>query len=58
MEELEKYAVNDTMIAIREVAKRLRNWSEHSEYADKRHVAMVLTKLEEAELLCQRIVKY
>jgi hypothetical protein len=57
MSEEETYSINDTMRAIRKIAKNLRSWSEQSDLADGRHVAMVLTKLEEAELLSQRIVK-
>ena len=57
MGEEEKYTVNDTIRSIRRVAANLREWTDHSDLADGRHVAMVLTKLEEAELLAQRIVK-
>ena len=57
MGEFEEYCVTDTMRAIREIADKLRKWSKDNDYADGRHVAMVLTKLEEAELLSQRIVK-
>ena len=57
MGEFEKYLVNDTMRDIRKITDSLREWSKDNDYADGRHVAMVLTKLEEAELLSQRIVK-
>lgn len=57
MSEEETIVVNDTMRGIRRVAENLKSWSEQSDLADGRHVAMVLTKLEEAELLSQRIVK-
>ena len=57
MSEEETVVVNDTTRAIRRVAENLKSWSEKSDIADGRHVAMVLTKLEEAELLSQRIVK-
>lgn len=55
MSEQESYHVNDTMRGIRRVAKHLKDW-EH-ELADHRIKAMILTKLEEAELLSQRLVK-
>lgn len=57
MGEEEAYTVNDTMRSIRKVKQHLEDWSYDNASADGRHVAMVLTKLEEAELLCQRIVK-
>ncbi len=58
MSENETILVNDTMSAIRRVSKRLKEWSAESPLADGRHVAMVLSKLEEAELLAQRIVNF
>ena len=57
MQEQETIEVNDTMRAIRKIADHVRDWSDGNTYADGRHVAMVLTKLEEAELLAQRIIK-
>lgn len=55
MNEEEVIVVNDTMRSIRGVAEDLRNWLSPS--CDQRIKAMVLTKLEEAELLAQRLVK-
>jgi hypothetical protein len=58
MGESETYIVNDTMRQIRRAAEHLNDWAKrYPENADMRHVAMVLTKLEEAELISQRIVK-
>jgi len=57
MGEEETYTVNDTMRSIRKIKKHLSDWAFDNASASQRHVAMVFTKLEEAELLCQRIVK-
>lgn len=57
MGETEKYIVNDTIRAIRKVQEDLQKWADGNPCADPRHVAMVRSKLEEAELLAQRIVR-
>lgn len=57
MAEEETIMVNGTMRSIRKLMAELKHFSTTSERADGRHVAMVLTKLEEAELLAQRIIK-
>lgn len=46
---------NDTTQEIRRVMDALRAWE--SPLCDGRHKAMILTKLEEAELLSFRLVK-
>ncbi|MGI9028154.1 MAG: hypothetical protein ACR2FM_04950 [Candidatus Saccharimonadales bacterium] len=56
MQEQETIRINDTIRSIRHTVKVLKDWSTDNSSADGRHVAMVLTKLEEAELLAQRIV--
>lgn len=55
VDEEENYAVNDTMRSIRRVSEYLKKWD--SDLADPRIKAMILTKLEEAELLSQRLIK-
>lgn len=51
----ETYTVNDTMRSIRKVSDNLKKFE--SDLADPRIKAMILTKLEEAELLSQRLIK-
>ena len=55
MPEEEVFVVNDTTRMIRDIQKDLkeRNW----EKTDQRIKAMILTKLEEAELLTFRLIK-
>lgn len=48
---------NDTTRAIQRVIEHLEEWRQDNDRCDQRHVAMVLTKLEEAELLSLRMVK-
>lgn len=48
---------NDTTRAIRTLIERTRDWGTGNGMADQRHLAMVLTKLEEAELLSLRMVR-
>ena len=48
---------NDTTIAIRRMIEDLEAWRVDNLRCDQRHVAMVITKLEEAELLSLRMVK-
>lgn len=48
---------NDTTAAIRRQMEELEEWRQDNDRADQRHVAMLLTKLEEAELISLRIVK-
>lgn len=55
MSEEESYNINDTMRSIRKVSENLKNWE--SRLCDPRIKAMILSKLEEAELLSQRLVK-
>lgn len=55
MAEEEIVVPNDTTRAIRKVAADLKAWV--SDLADPRIKAMILTKLEEAELLSFRLVK-
>lgn len=48
--------VNDTMRSIRATIEYLEVWRDGNVHCDQRHTAMVISKLEEAELLAQRIV--
>lgn len=48
---------NDTTRNIRKQIEYLEGWRENNEHCDQRHVAMVITKLEEAELLSLRMIK-
>lgn len=57
MREEEIVYPNDTTSAIRRQIEHIKSWSTDNDRADPRHVAMVLTKLEEAELLSMRMVK-
>ena len=57
MGELETITVNGFMWRLRDIQDDLRAWADGNDWADQRHVAMVCTKLEEAELLAQRIVR-
>jgi hypothetical protein len=47
---------NDTTNAIRKLIKDLEQWRIDNAKCDQRHTAMVITKLEEAELLTLRMV--
>ena len=47
---------NDTTRAIRHMISHLEEWRENNERCDQRHTAMVISKLEEAELLSLRMV--
>jgi len=55
MSEQVTYSVNDTTVALRSVADDLRSWD--SPLADPRIKAMILTKLQEAEMLSLLLVK-
>jgi len=50
-------SVNDTMRQLQSMIRGLEVWRIDNEFCDQRHTAMVITKLEEAELLAQRMVK-
>lgn len=56
MGEIEEIEVNDTMREIRRLIEKLNYWRVDNKYCDQRHTAMVLSKLEEAELLAQRMI--
>ena len=47
---------NDTTNAIRKLIQKLEEWRKDNDRCDQRHVAMVISKLEEAELLSLRMV--
>ena len=49
---------NDTTRNIRSMIAHLEEWRTDNERCDQRHVAMVISKLEEAELLSLRMVKH
>ncbi|MGI8483727.1 MAG: hypothetical protein ACR2OU_05645 [Thermomicrobiales bacterium] len=55
MNETITYEVNDTSRQIKSVADHLRQWD--SPLADQRIKAMILTKLQEAELLSLLLVR-
>ena len=57
MREEEVVYPNDTTRAIQRIMGNLEEWRQDNDRCDQRHVAMVLTKLEEAELLSLRMVK-
>lgn len=48
---------NDTTRNIRKQIEHLEEWREDNPKCDQRHTAMVISKLEEAELLSLRMVK-
>jgi hypothetical protein len=50
-------SVNDTMRQLAGMIAGLEAWRIGNEHCDQRHTAMVISKLEEAELLAQRMVK-
>lgn len=50
-------SINDTMRQLAGMIQHLEAWRVDNEFCDQRHTAMVITKLEEAELLAQRMVK-
>ena len=58
MGEIETVFINDTIKQIRATMDNLKEWADGNPSAEPRHVAMVISKLEEAELLAQRIVKF
>ena len=61
MQEQETIYPNDTTQAIRSLIKNMQDWKNHTPHnphRDDRHFAMVLTKLEEAELLSLRMIKH
>lgn len=47
---------NDTTSAIRRLMEKLEEWRKDNPSCDQRHTAMVISKLEEAELLSLRMV--
>lgn len=47
---------NDTTNSIRKMIADLEEWRQDNPKCDQRHVAMVISKLEEAELLSLRMV--
>ena len=57
MREEEAVYPNDTTRAIQRMMSNLEEWRQDNDRCDQRHVAMVLSKLEEAELLSLRMVK-
>ncbi len=54
MGEIIEIEVNDAMREIQRIANNLRQWE--SDLCDRRIKAIILTKLEEAELFAQRLV--
>jgi hypothetical protein len=56
MQEQETVSLNDTTRQLRKLISNLEDWRTNNERCDQRHVAMVITKLEEAELLSLRMV--
>lgn len=56
MNETETIEINDTMRELRALIKKIEGWRIDNKYCDQRHTAMVLTKLEEAELIAQRMM--
>lgn len=48
---------NDVTMDIRRIMGEITKWSKDNDKCDPRHVAMLLTKLEEAELISLRITK-
>ncbi len=42
---------------IQQMMAELEEWRVDNEFCDQRHTAMVITKLEEAELLAQRMLR-
>jgi hypothetical protein len=62
MEESIKLTVNDTVRAIERVIKQVKEWNDRSgpqeqQYINKRETALVITKLEEAQMWAYRMVK-
>lgn len=57
MREEETFYPNDTTHQLRNLIDYLEDWRKDNEFCDQRHAAMVITKLEEAELLSLRMVK-
>ena len=57
MGEQEIFYPNDTTRMLREILEHLEEWRTANEFCDQRHTAMVMTKIEEAELLSLRMVK-
>lgn len=57
MREEEAFYINDTTREIRLIIARIELWRKDNDHCDQRHAAMVITKLEEAELLSLRMVK-
>ena len=47
---------NDTTRTLRKLIKHLREWREDNPMCDQRYTEMVISKLEEAELLSLKIV--
>lgn len=57
MREEETVYPNDTTRQIRKMIEHLEDWRKDNERCDQLHTAMVITKLEEAELISLRMVK-
>lgn len=56
MGRVEEVFPNDITIAIRELMTEITKWKSDSPECEQRHTAMVLSKLEEAELLSLRMI--
>lgn len=56
MQEQETFYPNDATRSLRKLINHLEEWRTDNAHCDQRHVAMVITKLEEAELLSLRMV--
>lgn len=49
---------NDTTRSIQRIMQHLEEWRQDNPVCDQRHTAMVLSKLEEAELLSLRMINH
>lgn len=56
-QESEKVHPNSFTHAIRDLAKKVEAWRKENKHCNQREAALVLTKLEEAEMFSLRMIK-